>query len=205
MIYTRVLTSAGRIDWRRRAGRGRCPRRCWRPRRSPARPCTRRQSMLRQAAQRLQGLPSMRIFAVDGLGQDFSAGRLAGTARAGEQVGVAQTAGPEADFSASGSRPADRRRRQRSADGICGKVPDTCHHLPVHSIRENGANCNRAGAKNAREGRPFRAFYCPFRSMTRSHTHISNPEPFPFPEQPAQQRRPCGTRTDPLNAARFPA
>jgi len=37
-----------------------------------------------------------------------------------------------------------------------------------------------------------------------AHPYL-NPEPFPFPEQPAQQRRPCGTRTDPLNAARFPA
>ena len=71
-----------------------------------------------------------------------------------------------------GSGKARNIRATLSAGGICGKVPDTCHHLPVHSIRENGANCNRAGAKNAREGRPFRAFYCPFRSMTRSHTHI---------------------------------
>ena len=42
-----------------------------------------------------------------------------------------------------------------------------------------------------------------------THGKIAHPHPnlipYPFPMQPAQKRRPRGTRPDPLNAARFPA
>ena len=41
------------------------------------------------------GVAVLRIFAVHGLGQNFSAGRLAGAARAREQIGMAQAAGLE--------------------------------------------------------------------------------------------------------------
>ena len=41
------------------------------------------------------GVAVLRIFAVHGLGQNFGAGRLAGAARAREQIGMAQAAGLE--------------------------------------------------------------------------------------------------------------
>ena len=62
--------------------------------------------MARQASQALQGLPSIRVQAVDCLGQNFGAGGFAGAPGAGEQVGMGSFSRSSAGFSGSGSHAA---------------------------------------------------------------------------------------------------
>ena len=125
------------------------------------------------------GVAVYRVLTVDGLGQNFGAGGLAGTSCAGEQIGVGGTALCHLLFQGLG-------------DVLL--TDDVGKHLgPPLAVQRliHGTHLlkNRIRGKEGHAGSPQRV-PCAYENILRLQT---------------RNRRPRGTWNIPLNAARFPA